>query len=429
MEHPSRLVIADDLTGANDSGIHFLSEETAVLVIVDPNIDESLLSLPFASTLVVNTNTRSLPQHEAYTVVQHIVGKFTSLGPSAIYKKIDSTLRGNVGAEIDAVMGASGARVACVAPATPRNGRTVRNGLCYVNGVLLAATEVANDPFTPVDGSDIRKIIASQTDRRVGLFPLETIRASKKEAMGFLTKMIESGDEIIVADAETFEDLMKVKDLFSTFEEKVLYVGAAGFFHALGYAVESDPTTRHKVEHIGHRRILVVVGSMMETSVAQISWLKTTSRVECIQRLVTKEAVDFPEVETERLVNAIGSGFESSSVVLLHTDRDNSRLAGHVRVGAVLGKVVHRVIDTYGIDTLVVTGGDTAMHILRGLGVDMIELIEESLPGIPVGKITVPNSRQKIIFISKAGSFGDPDALEKVLDYADELGSTWREEA
>jgi uncharacterized protein YgbK (DUF1537 family) len=98
-------------------------------------------------------------------------------------------------------------------------------------------------------------------------------------------------------------------------------------------------------------------------------------------------------------------------------------------VGAVLGKVVHRVIDTYGIDTLVVTGGDTAMHILRGLGVDMIELIEESLPGIPVGKITVPNSRQKIIFISKAGSFGDPDALEKVLDYADELGSTWREEA
>ncbi|HCJ93654.1 MAG TPA: hypothetical protein DHV69_00045, partial [Sphaerochaeta sp.] len=203
MEQILRLVIADDLTGANDTGVHFLSDQAAVVVIVDPSsadFDPKDLKAP---TIVVNTNSRSLSPENAFWAVQESVQKFAFLNPREIFKKIDSTLRGNVGAEIDAVMGASGFRVACVAPATPRNGRTVRDGLCYVNGIPLAATEVANDPFTPVQGSDVRMIIASQTDRTIGLLPLEIVRSTPEVSVAFVQSLIATGIEIIVADTMT----------------------------------------------------------------------------------------------------------------------------------------------------------------------------------------------------------------------------------
>ncbi|MEA5032212.1 MAG: four-carbon acid sugar kinase family protein [Sphaerochaeta sp.] len=416
MEQILRLVIADDLTGANDTGVHFLSDQAAVVVIVDPSsadFDPKDLKAP---TIVVNTNSRSLSPENAFWAVQESVEKFAFLNPREIFKKIDSTLRGNVGAEIDAVMGASGFRVACVAPATPRNGRTVRDGLCYVNGIPLAVTEVANDPFTPVQGSDVRMIIASQTDRTIGLLPLEIVRSTPEVSVAFVQSLIATGIEIIVADTMTIEDLRAVRTTFLALEEPVLYVGSAGFFHALGVSSE------HSGSHSGlkqgdSQRILMVVGSMMETSVAQVTWLSEQVRLHEIHRLITEQAIADSRSEIDRLVSAVCEGFSTSRLVLLQTDRDNSRLSGHVIVGSVLGKVVDAVLRSMDIDVLVVTGGDTAMHILKGLKVNELELIDESLPGIPVGRIMVPGIPQPIVFISKAGSFGEPDALEGVFEY------------
>lgn len=144
------LVIADDLTGANDTGVQFLSENESVVVIVDSASANTVNTRSDSPTVVVNTNTRFLSAEEAFTEVQNSVRKYSVLKPAEIFKKIDSTLRGNIGAEIDAVMKVSGYRIACVAPAAPRNGRTIINGQCYINGILLEKTEVAQDPFTPV---------------------------------------------------------------------------------------------------------------------------------------------------------------------------------------------------------------------------------------------------------------------------------------
>ena len=287
-----------------------------------------------------------------------------------------------------------------------------------MNGIPLAATEVAHDPFTPVIGSDVRVIIASQTARK-GVLNLEMVRSTWEKSIVCLKALIKDGNEIIVADAESVTDLAKIRNLFASLDERVLYVGAAGLFHALGFSGENLLAAKSLPIRAKKKNILLVIGSMMKTTVEQISWLQSRTRIGCFHCLVTKDAISSPASETARLIRLLDRCYQSSNVVLLHTDRDNSFLEGHKYVGTVLSAIVDQVVRNNGIDVLVVTGGDTAMHVLKGLSVNHLELIEESLPGIPVGVITIPNYDHKIVFISKAGSFGEPDALERVLEYVE----------
>lgn len=418
-----RLIIADDLTGANDTGVHFVSDGQLVLVIVDP-CDNSIDPSSFcASTVVVNTNSRFLSPKEAHDTVETIVKTFSRVRLKEIYKKIDSTLRGNVGAEIDAVMEASGFSVACVAPAAPRNGRTVSDGICYVNGRPLSATEVAQDPFTPLASSDTRKIIATQTKRKIGLLDLSTLRQGVQIALSTIKAAIAEGAEIIVADSVTIEDLRTVRKAFQSLDTEVLYVGSAGFFHAVR---ESSPLKNITLPFVLRRpfRILMVVGSMMGTSIAQIQWLKDRQRSIGLCQLITSWAITNEKNEAERLYTSVSTAFSASNIVVLTTDRDVSHLAAYASVGRVLAQVVSQIIAQENIDALFVTGGDTAMYVLKGLAVNEFILIGELLAGIPVGMIELPFRRQPLLFISKAGSFGERDALEKIVEQMGHLESS-----
>ncbi|MGE5855892.1 MAG: four-carbon acid sugar kinase family protein, partial [Syntrophaceae bacterium] len=169
------MVIADDLTGANDTGVQFAKQGLKTIVLMYVPAAPSELD---EDVLVVDTQSRALSPTEAYRKVTETALLFKNRDQfQTLYKKIDSTLRGNLGTEIDAIMDACGLELAIVAPAFPANGRMTVGGCHFLGNAPLEATEISRDPLCPVTESHIPTLMAKQTKREVGHVGIKNVLA------------------------------------------------------------------------------------------------------------------------------------------------------------------------------------------------------------------------------------------------------------
>ena len=150
------LIVTDDLTGANDTSVQFSKRQLKSLVIT--NKDHFNKSLKVCDALVIDTESRSDDKDTAYRKTFEIGKIAKAQHIKFIYKKLDSTFRGNIGAEISGLMDALEIQHAIIVPALPSNDRITKDGYVYVKGQLLAETEIADDPKTPVKESYIPSI-------------------------------------------------------------------------------------------------------------------------------------------------------------------------------------------------------------------------------------------------------------------------------
>lgn len=120
-------------------------------------------------------------------------------------QKIDSTFRGNVGAEVTAAMRTAGRTLAVIAAAIPAAGRTTQDGLCLVHGVPLLETEFASDPKTPIHSSRIAELVALQSDIPVHEVSLVDVRRGSLSAL--LSAFAKAGECMVVVDAVEERDL------------------------------------------------------------------------------------------------------------------------------------------------------------------------------------------------------------------------------
>ena len=126
-------IIADDLTGSNDTGLQFSKKGAKTGIVINfSNIDKILKEL---DVVVVDTESRFDSKETAFEKVYRISRTLTEKGVLLIYKKIDSTMRGNIGAEIDGAVEGVRAKAALVVPAFPSLGRITQDGICYLNGI------------------------------------------------------------------------------------------------------------------------------------------------------------------------------------------------------------------------------------------------------------------------------------------------------
>src|SRR5688572_7435672 len=155
------IVIADDLSGAAElAGIafaHGLSAE--VQRRFDPNCD--------AQVIAIDTNSRSLSSAQASSRVQKVAEQVAAASPAWIFKKVDSVLRGNLAAEIAAILSVTGLARAVLIPANPTRGRTIGGGRYFVNGVPLDQTAFASDPEHPRQSSDVNALLGLKNDRLI----------------------------------------------------------------------------------------------------------------------------------------------------------------------------------------------------------------------------------------------------------------------
>ena len=163
-------VIADDFTGALDTGVQFASYGAATKVVVGTGL-QALEADAQTQVLVVDAETRHLPAAQAYDTVYRLVRWAKEKKIGCIYKKTDSALRGNIGAELSAALAADGGDRLHFVPAFPNLDRVTRGGVHYIGGVPVAQSVFGKDPFEPVTHSRVEDILHEQTDTLCAYIP------------------------------------------------------------------------------------------------------------------------------------------------------------------------------------------------------------------------------------------------------------------
>jgi len=247
------LLVADDLTGGNDAGIQFAERGVETWIVLDAGRAglEAVLARPkLPAMLALNANTRNLPAVDAAArmtkIVSHLAKDVRTAHPEMVYKKIDSTLRGNLGAEIDALMDGYDFATAFLSPAFIECGRTVVDGHLLVDGVPVHQTAFANDPITPVRQSSIAEVVRETCGRSVGWVPLSVMEQGEGFVAAYVADLQNAGHEIIVFDAGNVAHLDTLVAVGQNLNLPPLYIGSAGLAGALANAltdVETDITS------------------------------------------------------------------------------------------------------------------------------------------------------------------------------------------
>jgi uncharacterized protein YgbK (DUF1537 family) len=194
-----RLVIADDLTGASDAGLQFAKRGLRTVVWLDRQ--PALLAID-ADVIVVDTDSRAATPEDASWRLKTLLARVRPLTPSRVFKKIDSTLRGHIGAELRALLDALPDALAIVCPAFPKQGRTCRDGVVFVHGIRVDETSFARDPVSPV--SDAR--VSAKLEAPAASLTLAQLRAGTASLNDAVEYVRAHGIRIVVADAETDDD-------------------------------------------------------------------------------------------------------------------------------------------------------------------------------------------------------------------------------
>jgi len=408
-------VIADDFTGACDAGVQFKEQGLETIILADA---ESLADFKgIFDVVVVDTETRNLSSDDAYRKVRRAVRLLRHNNVKVIYKKIDSTLRGNVGAEINAVMDELNVKAVIVAPAFPSQKRTVINGQLLVNGVPIEKTEYAYDPLSPVRVSRISVLIEQQTGKRVGEIPLSKIRRDVNSIIEEIQRHIEKGKKIIITDAELQSDLEKTAKAAMALD--VLLCGSAG----LASALSSQLVVKSKV--------LVVSGSVNNVTLDQIETAVKKLSLEVIQPCISETLFDEGKLEivTDGLVKKAEKAVSEGKDVIIRLAGSKSLISMIQEAGkrygmtksqvadvllSILSKAVRRILDKHSFNGLILIGGDTSIKIMNSLDAKAIRSEGEFLPGIPSGRI-IGGAYDGMRVITKAGGFGDSYTLVKMI--------------
>ena len=324
---PEVAIVADDLTGALDAAAPFAARGLSTRVAV-----RSAAAAPLSEIVAVNAASRHLPAADAAEASARVGARLAASRPNLLFKKIDSTLRGQVVAETAALLRVCGRERALVAPAFPAQGRTVERGELRVRGVPLRDTTFACDARSPAPTLSLRALFA--------------------------------GLAADVPDAATEEDMAALARGALAAADGVLAVGSAGLARALADLLPQRPLQARAAPG----RIAVVVGSRAAEARRQ----------------------------ADRLAAAGGA--------LLHLpgpeEGDPDSVAATLAARAA----------AEGADGFIVVGGDTAGALLAALRAEVVEVLDELLPGAPLCRL--PDGR---LMVSKAGAFGADDVLLEIV--------------
>jgi uncharacterized protein YgbK (DUF1537 family) len=381
--------------------------------------------------LSIDTDSRAAPPSEAYQRVKRVASAVVAAGFRNIYKSLDSTLRGNLGAEIDAVLDVFDAQLAIVAPAFPFYGRTTVGGKHFLNGRLITQTEFGTDPQAPVKEADLVRLFSLQSRRKAGLVQLSTLRQGNTAVAAQLTALVSQGVELVVFDAQVEADLDRIAGAVGASGYRPLWVGSTGLARCIPGAAGLVVQEGLKLRHFSSTHLaMLVLGSASEVTRNQLATLKTQCDVIAVEmnpfHVVAGGDAAANEMERccIRLVDALRNGNDAvlhvsssradvtaAKSLGLEMGLDPIQVSTHIVVA--LAHITRLVVDTCELRGIILTGGDTAKAVCNQLGSMGIEIWEEVEPGIPLGRLV---GDHELLVITKAGGFGTPQALVNSLD-------------
>ena len=379
------LALSDDLTGGLEVGAKFASRgfETAVIPLAQFPAGPTHAT---ARVLVICTETRHVPPLEAMKIVAGLAAAARAAGIRHLFKKTDSAMRGNIGAELEAIAGVFPGEPILFAPAYPHFGRTVKDACLFVDGIPLHGTPFARDPLNPAVSCHIPALLAA-TGWDLPLLAFREFPGSPLP-----------GSALLLLDAWSEDDSRSAAAAYFASGKLRIAAGPAGFaghladcFAGVSAGIAPGPRLQS---------CLVVNGSLHEISCDQVEVARNEG---------------WPICDPTDAAHKLRSG----QWVILRNRAKKS--PGGLEWARETGETVCTILREASIDGVAVFGGDTAQGILRAMGSPPLYPIREVIPGIPLSRISRPGvqnfpggERKDIFLISKAGSFGDPDALIRV---------------
>jgi uncharacterized protein YgbK (DUF1537 family) len=359
------LLIADDLTGACDAAVQFTALGRRVVVAL-----ESVAASPTPDVLAVSTESRSLSLQEAREAIQETARRFSETKAPILFKKIDSTLRGNAGAEIAATAEAFACDMAVITPAFPAMRRIVAGGWLRVEGPA---------EFQPIELAAYLRAQGLASHRHLCAEAVST-------AIG-------DGIRYVSVDAVCDADLDALVETLIESKSRILWAGSAGLAAALARSI-SAPTQKHARPLHRSGPVLFCIGSTHAATLAQQ------------RRLLAERPVRALSAESAK-PGAVAESLRNGCSVMLEVP--------HGRVPE--QRIAEAVAGTREVaGALALSGGDTASHVCRALRAHNIELHDEVEAGIPWGTLR-GGAMDGIAVATKSGAFGDSGSLIAITDF------------
>ena len=416
------LILADDLTGAADCAIAFARRGLAATV--SWSAASESWEVPGEEVHAFDTGSRCMTAAAAAARHGSLLEARHGLG-IRLFKKIDSTLRGQPAAELaemTRVLRQRGHRaLSVVAPAFPATGRTTQGGCIWLHGQVLEDTALwARDHSYP--NADLLVVLGA-TGLRVRLAGLDAVRAGPEALAQLLREALGAGVDAVVCDAVAAADLDIVAQATLPLAEHLFWTGSGGLAQALANAVAGKAAANSElIPVVGG--ILFVVGSIAGASRAASAVLAADGTVlpVAVTPVVLRGGRDSPAwlFAGRQITATLAAGRD----VLVEVAADNDAASGtDLSQGAALARHLAELVRPAAphIGALFATGGETALALLDALGVSGIRLVEEIEPGVPLG---LTQGALAVPVVTKAGAFGDAETLRRCLSHLRRLRRT-----
>lgn len=412
-------IVADDFTGGLDTGVQFAEKGIRTRVVTNPEADFEQAAQG-CQVLVMVAETRHLPAAQAYHVVYGLVKKAVNLGVPFIYKKTDSALRGNIGAELSAALHASGAKTLSFLPAMPGIRRVTREGVHYIDGVPVAESVFGKDPFEPVRKSCVKELLALQSDT---------------PAWNVKPDAIPDKDGILVVDAETDGDLLRAGRILKERNLLRVMAGCAGFASVLPelLGLEADKQERLPLSDNG---LFVLCGSVNPITQRQLAYAEkngfTRVHIQPEQKLnenyfdtaAGREALASWREANERnpwmILDANDERDDNAESAALAAQKGMTMEDVRRCISGALGRILPAILESKVNKTLLITGGDTLLQCMNRMGVWEVEPLHQVFPGVVLSQFQAEGETRRAI--TKSGGFGEetllPDLRELILKQA-----------
>ncbi len=403
------LILADDLSGAADSGIACAGAGLETLVALRHTDEE-----PVADVLSLDADTRSMTAEQAAKKIDQLIRAYAANPDLLLFKKIDSTLRGNIGSELAAALQALRDMRPCkrrtfaiIAPAFPAFGRTTIDGTQFVHGQPLHDLDIWR--VQGMNGHARIPDMLQPSGLKCEVLGLNVIRSARSTLSDMMNAAAEIAD-VLVCDAETDVDLMAIATASMQLDCKPIWVGSAGLAYQLPHAAGLANTTHVAPVSIPpvSGPLLFVIGSLSRNSLEQVRILSSSSVI--AQICVPPEVLLAGEQHADWLVYAheLEGAFRSNQdVVLSPKTEPRIDLAERPLIAAALARLASTVASKAG--ALIASGGETARAVFEALGISRLRLLGELEKGIPIS--ITENWSRPLPVITKAGDFGGASAL------------------
>lgn len=422
------VIIADDLTGANATSVLLVRQGFKAVTFL--NLDKyNRQEHKDLNVVSISTDSRAVEADLAYHRVKDVVDFFKDEDIRLFSKRIDSTLRGNIGVEISAILdNLSHDTLAIVVASFPSSGRVCIGGYLMLNQLPLEKTDVAKDPKNPILTSSVVKLIGEQTQYKIGFIELDKVLKGVQSIKASILDEKEKGSRLVVIDATSDDDISNIARAVKTSGIKAISVDPGPFTAGLAEEYLEMPSGGPG------QKVMMTVGSVSNLTRKQLDEVRmrysplfvNASALKLIYDRTGKDEIDRVVEEIVRnlgdydVIGVITTSKEDEVLNLnkIARELDISEDQVSQRISDGLAEITTGVLERTEslIGGLFTSGGDVTVAVCKALESAGIEVKDEVLPLAVYGRIT-KGTYDNMPIITKGGLVGDDKAIIRCVEY------------